>query len=209
VTTKKKSVASSLVELVVIVATALGLALAIQAFVVKPYRIPSGSMLPTLHINQRVLVNRIGTNFSSPGLGDIIVFHPPKNYGACADPNEGENQAGQSGAQACDVAQSQASSETFIKRVVGLPGDRISIRDGHVVRNGVAEKDPYIVPCDASSGGSCDFPGTITVPRGDYYMMGDNRPNSEDSRFWGPVPAAWIIGNAFLTYWPPGRIGFL
>ena len=208
-TAKKKSVTSSLVELVVIVATALGLALAIQAFVVKPYRIPSGSMLPTLHINQRVLVNRIGTNFSSPHVGDIIVFHPPKNYGECADPNEGENQAGQAGAQACDVAQSQASSETFIKRVVGLPGDRISIHDGHVLRNGIAEKDPYIVPCGAGSGGSCDFPGTITVPRGDYYMMGDNRPNSEDSRFWGPVPQAWIIGKAFFTYWPPGRIGFL
>ena len=208
-TAKKKSVTSSLVELVVIVATALGLALAIQAFVVKPYRIPSGSMLPTLHINQRVLVNRIGTNFSSPHVADIIVFHPPKNYGECADPNEGENQAGQAGAQACDVAQSQASSETFIKRVVGLPGDRISIHDGHVLRNGIAEKDPYIVPCGAGSGGSCDFPGTITVPRGDYYMMGDNRPNSEDSRFWGPVPQAWIIGKAFFTYWPPGRIGFL
>jgi signal peptidase I len=76
-----------------------------------------------------------------------------------------------------------------------------------VIRNGVREKDPYIVPCNG--GGSCDFPGTITIPPGDYYMMGDNRPNSEDSRFWGPVPKRWIIGRAFLTYWPPSRFGFL
>ncbi len=206
-TKKKKSFASATLELVVVVATALGLALAIQAFVIKPYQIPSGSMLPTLHINQRVLVDRIGTHFSSPGLGDIMVFHPPKNFSSCADPKEGENQAGQDGKKACDVVQSQKSSETFIKRVVGLPGDRISIVNGHVIRNGVREKDSYIIPC--AGAGECNFPGTITIPHGDYYMMGDNRPDSEDSRFWGPVPKAWIIGEAFFTYWPPDRIGIL
>jgi signal peptidase I len=191
---------------VVIVATALGLALAIQAFVVKPYRIPSGSMLPTLHINQRVLVNRLGTHFSSPGVGDIVVFHPPMDYGqGCANPSEGQNQAGP-GAQPCGAARSQESSETFIKRVVGVPGDKISIVNGHVIRNGVQEKDSYIQQCNGS--GSCSFPGVITIPSGDYYMMGDNRPDSDDSRFWGPVPKAWIIGKAFFTYWPPGRIGF-
>jgi signal peptidase I len=208
VTQTGRSLTGSLVELVVIVATALGLALAIQAFVVKPYRIPSGSMLPTLHINQRVLVNRIGTHFSSPGVGDIVVFHPPKHYAAgCADPNEGDPQIGQSSSRPCGVAQSQASSETFIKRVVGIPGDRIAIDNGHVVRDGVREKDPYIDPCDGAS--SCDFPGTITVPRGDYFVMGDNRGASDDSRFWGPIRKAWIIGTAFFTYWPPDRIGFL
>jgi signal peptidase I len=198
--------AGSALELVVIVASALALALAIQAFVVKPYRIPSASMLPTLHINQRVLVDRIGTHFSTPGIGDIVVFHPPKDYlDGCANPNEGENQIGQDGARACDVQRRTPSSETFIKRLVGLPGDRISIQDGHVIRNGVREKDSYIVPC--GTGGSCNFPATITIPHGDYYMMGDNRPDSEDSRFWGPVPKSWIIGTAFFTYWPPDRIG--
>src|SRR5437588_492692 len=138
---------SSSTELGLIVAAAVGLALAIQAFVVKPYRIPSGSMLPTLHINQRVPVNRIGSHFSSPHVGDIIVFHPPKGYSdGCANPSEGENQAGQDGARACDVQQHAESSETFIKRVVAGPGDRISIRDGHVIRNGAPERDSYIVP---------------------------------------------------------------
>ena len=207
-TATKKSVASSILELVVIVASALGLALAIQAFIVKPYRIPSGSMEPTLAINQRVLVNRIGTHFTTPHVGDIIVFHPPKDYAqGCPNPRQGENQAGQDGSQACDVQEQTASTETFIKRVVALGGDRISIHNGHVIRNGIAEKDAYTVPC--GDAGSCNFPGTITIPHGDYYMMGDNRPNSEDSRFWGPVPKSWVIGKAFFTYWPPGRIGFL
>jgi signal peptidase I len=208
VTATKKPLTSSLIELVVIVATALALAVGIQAYIVKPYRIPSASMLPTLRINQRVLVDRIGSHFSSPRVGEIIVFHPPRNYDqGCANPTQGADRAGQPGAQACDVAQSRSSSETFIKRVVGLPGDRIAIENGHVIRNGVREKDSYIVQC--RGGGTCNFPGTITIPRGEYYMMGDNRPNSEDSRFWGPVPKRWIIGRAFLTYWPPSRLGFL
>jgi signal peptidase I len=208
VTKARKSVAGSALELVLVAATALGLALAIQAFVVKPYRIPSASMLPTLHINQRILVNRIGTHFSSPHVGDIVVFHPPKNYtGGCANPAEGEGQSGQYTSRPCGVAQKRESSETFVKRVVGVPGDRIQIIAGHVYRDGAREKDPYIQPCGAM--GSCDFPGAITVPRGDYFMMGDNRGESDDSRFWGPVPSAWIIGKAFFTYWPPGRLGFL
>ncbi|MBV9311787.1 MAG: signal peptidase I [Solirubrobacterales bacterium] len=207
-TKRKNSLAGSLAELVLITATAVGLALVIQAVLVKPYRIPSGSMLPTLHINQRVLVNRFSNNFSKPSLGDILVFHPPSDYAdGCKNPSQGENQDGQDSAKACDVAQSRPSSETFIKRVVGLPGDHISIARGHVLRNGIAEHEPYILPCGGDS--SCNFPGIITVPRGDYFMMGDNRPDSEDSRFWGPVPRGWIIGKAFLTYWPPDRVGFL
>jgi signal peptidase I len=206
VTRAKKPFARSAAELVVIVLVAFGLALAIQAFIVKPYEIPSGSMLPTLNINQRVLVDRIGTHFSSPQVGDIIVFHPPASE-TCSDPNQGENQAGDQRASACDVAQTDESSQTYIKRVVALPGDRISIVNGHVIRNGVRERDGYTIPCDGA--GECNFRTTITIPAGDYYMMGDNRPDSLDSRFWGPVPKAWIIGKAFLTYWPPDRIGFL
>jgi signal peptidase I len=206
VTQAKKPFARSAAELVVIVLVAFGLALAIQAFIVKPYEIPSGSMLPTLDINQRVLVDRIGTHFSSPHVGDILVFRPPASE-TCSNPNQGENQAGDQRASACDVAQTNESTQTYIKRVVGLPGDRISIVNGHVIRNGVREPDSYTIPCDGA--GECNFRRTITIPPGDYYMMGDNRPDSLDSRFWGPVPKAWIIGKAFLTYWPPDRIGFL
>lgn len=204
-TATRKSLPGSLLELVVIVGAALLLALLIQAFVVKPYRIPSGSMLPTLHVNQRVLVNRIGIHFGSPRVGEIIVFHPPQNFDeGCADPTQGP---GEPAAQACDVTQAKPSSQTFIKRLVGMPGDRLRIVNGHVIRNGVREHDPYTVACPG--GRACNLTETIKVPAGDYYMMGDNRPDSEDSRYWGPVPRKWIIGRAFLTYWPPSRLGFL
>ena len=194
----------SAIELVLTVAIAIGLALLIQAFIVKPYRIPSGSMLPTLHINQRVLANRL---INHPSIGDIVVFHPPagaeQGDGVCGNASEGAGHV-----QACGVPTSQESNETFIKRVVAGPGDRVRILNGHVVRNGVREKDSYIYPCTGGTG-SCNFPGQIVVPPGDYFMMGDNRGESDDSRFWGPVPDKWIIGVAFFTYWPPDRIGFL
>ena len=206
-TKRKKSLAASAVELAVIVGVALGLALTIQALIVKPYRIPSGSMEPTLGINQRILVDRIGMDFTTPKIGDIMVFHPPANYSSCADSAQGQDSSGQENGSACDVAQRTPSSVTFVKRVVGLPGDHLSIVGGHVFRNGRREQDPYIVKCHGDP--SCNFPATIVVPKGDYYMMGDNRPDSEDSRFWGPVPKAWLIGKAFFTYWPPDRLGFL
>jgi signal peptidase I len=91
--------------------------------------------------------------------------------------------------------------------VVGLPGDTIQILNGHVIRNGVREKDSYTIPCGGIS--TCTFGKPIKIPPGDYFMMGDNRPDSEDSRYWGPIPSKWIIGTAFFTYWPPDRIGFL
>jgi signal peptidase I len=207
VTKSKRSVASSALELVAIVATALGLALAIQAFVVKPYRIPSPSMVPTLAPGQRVLVNRIGTHFGAPKIGDIIVFDSPQVTDSCANPNEGVRDAASGVSRPCGVAQRKPSSTAFIKRVVGLPGDRIAIHAGHVYRNGVREHDSYTSAC--TGGGACDFQGAITIPRDQYFMMGDNRGDSDDSRYWGPIRKSWIIGKAFLTYWPPGRVGFL
>ena len=195
----KKSTGSSLVELVVIVAVALGLALGIQAFLVKPYRIPSGSMLETLSINQRVLVNRIGNNFSDPDVGDIMVFHPPRG----AEEQRCGVQVTET--ELCSKETPQRADVNFIKRVVAGPGDRIRIRDGKVIRNGKPISEPYAEPCESDIG--CDFPGEITIPPDHWYMMGDNRGESDDSRFWGPVPRKWFIGGAFATYWPLNRIG--
>ncbi|HLY50613.1 MAG TPA: signal peptidase I [Solirubrobacteraceae bacterium] len=185
------------------VGIAVGLALLIQAFIVKPYRIPSPSMVPTLDIGQRVLTDRL---ISHPSVGDIVVFHPPAGANplspACGDPNQGSGHG-----QACDQPTAKESSQTFIKRVVAGPGDTIYIKDGHVYRNGVREKDSYTEPCGGADG--CNFLTPIKIPPGDYFMMGDNRGASDDSRFWGPVPNKWVIGVAFFTYWPPDRIGFL
>jgi signal peptidase I len=191
------------VELVVIVALAIGLALLIQAFIVKPYQIPSGSMEPTLDIGQRVLVDRVSYHFGDPEIGDIVVFHPPE--GAIS----GNPQCGAqtNGDEACPQPVDQESDTNFIKRIVAEPGDTLSIRDGHPVVNGVEAKEPFIRPC--GGGPSCNMPKTITIPPNDYFMMGDNRGSSDDSRFWGPVPRDWIIGEAFFTYWPPDRVGFL
>jgi signal peptidase I len=193
--------ARSAIELVATVAVAIGLALLIQATVVKPYRIPSLSMWPTLEEGQRILVNRLATH---PGVGDVVVFHPPASADAeiCGNPAQGPGHPAP-----CDHATPAQSSQTFVKRVVGLPGDHLRIVDGHVWRNGVQERGSYIQPCPIAQ--SCTFSRTITVPAGEYYMMGDNRGDSDDSRFWGPVPQKWIIGEAFLTYWPIGRIGTL
>jgi signal peptidase I len=211
VITKSESLTSrlrSLVELVVTVAVAVGLALLIQAFLVKPYKIPTGSMLPTLAINQRILVNRMATH---PGLGDVVVFHPPHGAdlasGRCAASQQGFSSDGAALAQPCDRPLVSESRQTFVKRVVGLPGDVLRIADGHVIRDGKREPDAYIDACGGVV--ECTFSRSIRVPAGDYYMMGDNRGDSDDSRYWGPVPRLYIIGEAFLTYWPPHRIGVL
>src|SRR5213080_3818320 len=128
-----RSTAKSLVELVITVAVAIAIALLVQAFIVKPYRIPSGSMEPTLAIGQRVLTNRLAGN---PGLGDVVVFHPPAGAEPanplCGNPSQGPGHQ-----QACGKPVPHESTATYIKRVVGLPGDHIAIRNGHVIRNGV------------------------------------------------------------------------
>jgi signal peptidase I len=190
------------VELVVIVALAVGLALGIQAFLIKPYQIPSESMEPTLDVGQRVLVNRFIYHFTDPEIGDIIVFHPP----AGADGGGVECGVNRTPVEPCPRPTPQESDQNFIKRIVAGPGDRLSVRDGHPVVNGVEKTDEnYITPC--RGGGACDLPKAITIPPDHYFMMGDNRGSSDDSRFWGPVPRDWIIGKAFATYWPPDRLG--
>ncbi len=201
-TKEKKSAGGSLVELVVIVAVALGLALGIQAFLVKPYRIPSESMVPTLEIDQRVLVNRIGNNFGDPEVGDVMVFHPPKGAnsgGGCAP--------GAKVRELCTRPVPEQDDVNFIKRVVAGPGDRLRIRDGRVILNGKRLDEPYAQEC--VGGFPCTIDGEFKVPAGHYFMMGDNRDESQDSRYWGPVPRDFFIGGAFATYWPPKKIGLL
>jgi signal peptidase I len=218
---QEKSAGSSFLELVVIVVVALGLALGIQAFLVKPYRIPSESMVPTLKIGQRVLVNRIGNRFNDPKVGDIVVFHPPRGAepgDSGLEPNVGSTAPGicadtDSMAEGKPCAKSVGGtwdSENYIKRVVAGPGDLIAVREGRVILNGKRVKEPYISDtCDGQTteGGPCTLPNAIRVPAGHYYMMGDNRGESNDSRFWGPVPRDAVVGKAFATYWPPNRIG--
>lgn len=196
-------------ELAFTVLVAVGLAFAVQAYAVKPFEIPSESMEPTLDIGQRVLVDRFSTRLGDdPEPGDVVVFYPPANatdhsLPACGTP-AGTRREG----QPCPQAGELRSAQTFIKRVVAGPGDTLTIRDGTPIVDGEPLRGDWrTIPCRGASG--CDFTTPITVPDDEYFVMGDNRPDSFDSRYWGPVPRAWIIGRAFLTYWPPDRVGTL
>jgi signal peptidase I len=158
-------------------------------------------MEPTLDVGQRVLVNRFIYHLEDPSIGDIVVFHPPvgaDNGGVCGVQHGRE--------EACPKPTPEESSQNFIKRIVAGPGDTLAVKEGHPVVNGVEKTDePYIRP--APNCAVCNLPKSIKIPPGYYFMMGDNRGESDDSRFWGPIPRAWIIGKAFATYWPPDRIG--
>jgi len=196
------------VELVAVVALAFVAAYLIQLLLVKPYQIPTGSMIPTLDEGDRVLVARFWYRVADVQRGDIVVFHPPASA----------EEAGASG----------TSTDNYIKRAIGLPGDTLGSFRGHVyVCTGVrpaARTAPLATPgcallpeayihgkatgrCDAE-GSPRDF-GPYTVPPGHYFMMGDNRTYSSDSRCWGVIGKGQIIGRAFTTYWPPARVGWL
>ena len=176
--------------------TTIALALAVvggaKAWVVSPYRIPTSSMEPTLHcarpgqgcearLSDRVLANRFIYHFRSPHRGEIIVFNTPK---AAAE-------------AACNA------SGTFVKRLIGLPGETVKEKDGFLFINGKALKEPYI-----QANRRDHQSGTWFVPKNHYFFMGDNRRESCDSRRWGSVPRSSIIGEVFMTYWPPNRIAF-
>jgi signal peptidase I len=148
------------------------------------YRIPSRSMDPTLPLGDRVAVEA-----GAPRLGEIVVFHPPEG---AAQEVCGSGTPISPGGAACAHPVPREERIKFIKRIVAGPGDTIKVIEGHVIRNGQREKDPYVRPCPGVS--ECNFPVPIKVPEGDWFLMGDNRGESDDSRFWGPVPASWIIG---------------
>ena len=167
---------------------AVAIVLALKAWVVNPYRIPSSSMEPTLHCarpgdgcqagtSDRVLANRFVYHLRKPRRGEIVVFEtPPQALARCG------------------------AGGTFVKRLVGLPGDILSFRDGRLFVNGKLLREPYarIDPDENDS---------FTVPAGRYFMLGDNRPNSCDSRVWGAVRRESLVGPVFAVYWPPGRVG--
>lgn len=151
------------------------------------FDVTSGSMEPTLQIGQRVAV----APSHSPQAGDIVVFHPPAGA-TPTNPTCGAGDEGRGTSQPCGVDVPRESGAAFVKRVVATPGEEIAIVRGHAVVDGVTQKEPYIAQCGIGS--ECNFPTPVKVPAGEYYVLGDNRGVSDDSRFWGPVPSAWIIG---------------
>jgi signal peptidase I len=198
---------SSLREVIVTVAAALILAYVVQGYLVKPYRIPSGSMENTLRCGDRVLVDRLSWHFSDPKRGQVVVFHPPagKDGQGRFDPSivRGGGPELFAGSKSETVATKRADVN-YIKRLIGLPGDTVEMHGGHTFVNGKRSKEPYLHPqLDRD-----DF-GPVTLPKGTYLMMGDNRSNSADGRVFGPVPRKFLVGRAFTIYWPLDRIGLI
>jgi signal peptidase I len=155
------------------------LAFGIRSFVAEARYIPSGSMLPTLQINDRLIIDKISYNFRNPDRGDIIVFSPT------------------------DELKRQNFKDAFIKRLIGLPGDKVEVKDGKVYVNGQPLPENYI-----EDRPNYNF-GPVTVPSNQYLVLGDNRNNSYDSHYWGFVPRDKIIGRAVVRFWPLNRVGEL
>lgn len=184
-------------------------------------------MEPTVHEGDVYILNRAGMLLDGPHIGEIVVLHPPKGricggravVGPVLRPGTRTNaqewwykRDAVPPAKACVVAvPKEDTGQEYIKRVVAGPGDEIYISEGHVYRKAagastfVREEDSYIEPCD-SAVNACDLLGPIRIPRGHWFVMGDHRGASSDSRFWGSVPTSWIIGGVIARIWPPDRI---
>jgi signal peptidase I len=222
----KRGALRFLKELPVLIALALAIALLIKAFLVQAFYIPSASMVPTLREGDRVLVNKLSYRFGKPHRGDVIVFKDP--YPNPCDTSDGSAApAGCNhgvGRKALDwVAEvfglPTGDTRDFIKRIVALPGETVAIHDGNVF---VCSR-PSCVPLNsdgtARDGRRISFPHTadkgpqqdhddfpaFAVPSGQYFVMGDNRANSSDSRAFRGVGRDSIVGKAFVVVWPPNR----
>jgi signal peptidase I len=184
----------TIVDWFVTIGGAVAFVLAFQAEVAKPYRIPSPSMEPTLHcakpvehcegrFSDRVIADRLAYRFRAPRRGEIVVFEAP---------------------QAADRCGLGDGGSTFVKRIVGLPGEVVSARDGVIHIDGERLVEPYVAP-PRRGHESGNWPRVAT---GHYFVLGDNRTRSCDSRTWGTVPRSNLIGPVKLTYWPPNRLSF-
>jgi signal peptidase I len=189
---KPHSATRLILEWAAIVAVAVLAAILLRAFVVQPFKIPSGSMEPTLKDHDRLLVAKLSYHFHSVHRGDIVVFKKPAD-------------------------DTTADITDLVKRVIGLPGETISARDGQVYIDGRYLAQPWLPKVDQavtvfpSSIAGClpSPPGSCRIPAGEYVMLGDNRTDSSDSRVFGPVRGSLFIGRAFILVWPLSRIGLL
>ncbi len=179
----------AVVEWTIILMAVLLCTVLLRTYVVQSFYIPSGSMLPTLQVGDRIIVNKLSYHVHDVHRGDIVVFaRPPLEDQEYAD---------------------------LVKRVIGLPGETISSKDGKVYINGKLLPEPWLPPGPDSFTGALagsdphpqfNLPGPVTIPAGEYFVMGDNRTDSEDSRFFGPIPKSLIVGRAVAVIWPLGHI---
>ncbi|HZG40350.1 MAG TPA: signal peptidase I [Nodosilinea sp.] len=162
-----------------VLAIALAIALAVRVLIAEPRYIPSNSMDPTLHIGDRLLVEKVSYRWQPPHRGDIVVFAPPPQLARLG----------------------YEARQAFIKRIVGEPGQTIEVQQGQVVVDGQPLQEPYILEPPAYT------LEPVTVPPGQVFVMGDNRNDSNDSHVWGGLPQQNIIGRARFRFWPLDRLG--
>ncbi|HVF53157.1 MAG TPA: signal peptidase I [Actinomycetota bacterium] len=182
-------------ELPLLVAVAFVAALLVKTFVVQAFFIPSASMEPTLHEGHRVVVEKIGYLFGEPERGDVVVFERRLDTGV-PQPDHAFWKDAYDALRAL-FGFPTTGTQDFIKRVIAVAGDSVAGVGGQVLVNGEPIEEPYLAEGTTTS----DF-GPTEVPEGTIFVMGDNRPNSDDSRSFGPVPVDRVIGHAFLLVWP-------
>jgi signal peptidase I len=198
---RRWSLFSAVRELAFLVGMALVIAVVVKTFVAQAFYIPSGSMLPQLQIDDRVVVSKISYRLHDPHRGDIVVFDAPGG----GEPEETRplpERALRGLAESIGVM--APSTDEYIKRVIGLPGERVEGLHGKVLIDGRELIEPYLPAGTFTS----DFPALI-VPPGDLFVMGDNRGNSADSRVFGPIPQSTMVGRAIMRVWPPDHTSFL
>jgi signal peptidase I len=176
---------SWLLELVKTVALTLVIFLGVQAFVAQPFQVQQFSMQRTFEPGDYVLVDKLSVRWDGYSRGDVVVFDPPPSW--------------------------TSQPEPYIKRVIGEPGDTLEIRDGFVYVNGARLDEPYLYQDEGGDPEPTDAEGETSwvVPQGELFVMGDHRTRSADSRAFGPIPVASVIGRGALRYWPLGSIGFV
>ncbi|HEX5265532.1 MAG TPA: signal peptidase I [Acidimicrobiales bacterium] len=193
-------------EIPLLVAVAVAVAVLVKTFVAQAFYIPSGSMLPQLQLNDRVVVSKLAYDLHSPHRGDIIVFQAPPSQQPAPAPNTEPDVVRwlRDAGEAIGVV--TPSTEDYIKRVIGLPGDVVEARGGHVYINGRRLAEPYLPRGVVTA----DF-GPVIVPAGRLWVLGDNRGDSCDSRCFpeGAIPESSVIGRAVFRVWPAGHASFL
>lgn len=164
-------------DILQVVVFAVAIFLFVYLLILQPHKIKGLSMFPTYHDAEFLLTEKVTYRFNDPKRGDVVVFKAPPD-----------------------------DEEEFIKRIIGLPGDQVMVREGRVYINGELLEEDYIATDVFTSGGTYARDGqTVTVPEGEYLVMGDNRPHSHDSRNFGPIRKSKIVGRAWFLYWPLNR----
>ena len=174
-----KRLGTFFLDILEVIVFAVGIFFFIYLLIMRPHKISGQSMMPNFQDGEYLLTEKVTYYTRNPQRGDVVVFMPPVS-----------------------------TTDEFIKRVIGLPGERIMVEDGHVFINDKQLSESYIKSDVMTTGGTFLSDGQeYTVPEGEYFVLGDNRPNSSDSRYWGPITKKVMTGRAWISYWPVSLAG--